>query len=208
MSETLREVVLHGELARKYGKHHRFAVRSPAEAVRALSANFSGFGRDLMGAHRRGVAYQVWSGGECCRVDDLRREGCGRIYITPVLMGSKQAGIFGVILGAVLIVVGVVAGGANLIIAGAAMFAGGVIQLLAGVPKQDGANRLQSAFFDGPANTTAQGNPVPVGYGRLIVGAAMISAGVSIDDTSPTSASAPVGNNIGGSGRGGRVQIP
>ena len=30
-------------------------------------------------------------------------------------------------------------------------------------------------------NTTAQGHPVPVGYGRLMVGGGLVSAGVSID---------------------------
>jgi predicted phage tail protein len=31
-------------------------------------------------------------------------------------------------------------------------------------------------------NTTAQGHPVPVGYGRMIVGSAVISAGIDVDE--------------------------
>ncbi len=48
-----------------------------------------------------------------------------------------------------------------------------------------------SYVFNGPVNTTAQGQPVPIGYGRLIVGGAVISAGISIDDISPPPPPAP-----------------
>ncbi len=41
---------------------------------------------------------------------------------------------------------------------------------------------LPSYTFNGPINTTAQGNPVPLGYGRMIVGSAVISAGITADD--------------------------
>ncbi|HNQ32149.1 MAG TPA: hypothetical protein PKJ93_00055, partial [Methanoculleus sp.] len=34
----------------------------------------------------------------------------------------------------------------------------------------------------GPVNTMAQGHPVPVGYGEMIVGSAVISAGIEIDE--------------------------
>ena len=39
-----------------------------------------------------------------------------------------------------------------------------------------------SYSFNGAVNTTAQGHPVPVGYGRLIVGSAVISAGIDVDE--------------------------
>jgi predicted phage tail protein len=39
-----------------------------------------------------------------------------------------------------------------------------------------------SYAFNGPVNTTAQGNPVPVGYGRLRVGSQVISAGLYVEE--------------------------
>ena len=39
-----------------------------------------------------------------------------------------------------------------------------------------------SYSFNGAVNTTAQGHPVPVGYGRLVVGSAVISAGIDVDE--------------------------
>jgi predicted phage tail protein len=197
MSE-LREIVLHGALARRYGKHHRFAVETAAEAVRALAANFPGFEQYLATSHEHGVAYQVWVNGENVGAEDLRRHSAGRIYLSPVLQGSKQAGLLQTIVGIILIVVGVIGEtfgaefggdvwGPYLIYGGVAMLAGGLMRMMSGVPNQDNKNRLKSAFFDGPVNTTAQGNPVPVGYGRMIVGSAVISAGISIEDLSTAS---------------------
>ena len=66
------------------------------------------------------------------------------------------------------------------------MTLGGVVQLL--TPQQralsvkDGPNNGASYNFNGPINTTAQGNPVPVLYGELIVGSATISAGIYAED--------------------------
>lgn len=184
----LREVILHGELARHYGKRHRFAVASAAEAVRALKANFHGFERELTTAHQRGVAYQVWVDGENVDEDALTQHSAGRIYLSPCVMGSKRGGILQTILGAVLIAVGVVLTaygmgevGLPLIGSGVGMFIGGVAALLSPTPKSDGSHELQSHYFNGVANTVAQGNPVPVGYGKLLVGGEVISAGISID---------------------------
>ena len=65
---------------------------------------------------------------------------------------------------------------------GAAMALSGVAQLL--TPQQrllsvkDGPDNGASYNFNGPVNTTAQGNPVPVIYGEMIVGSATISAGI------------------------------
>jgi predicted phage tail protein len=43
-------------------------------------------------------------------------------------------------------------------------------------------NDTASYLFNGPVNTTEQGNPVPVLYGRLIVGSQVVSASVCAYD--------------------------
>lgn len=210
----LREVVLHGELARRYGKVHKLAVRSAREAVRLLSVNFPAFERELATAHERGVAYQVWVNGSNVGEDELRFQSQGRIYISPCVMGSKRAGTLQTILGAVLIIVGVVGlffpefggdvWGPPLIKIGAALMIGGIAQMLAPQPKQDdNGNELKSSWFDGPVNVTAQGNPVPVLYGEMVCGSAVISGGITIDDaylsgyTGPGFSDAPPGGGGG-----------
>jgi predicted phage tail protein len=44
------------------------------------------------------------------------------------------------------------------------------------------ADNRSSYIFNGPVNLTAQGNPVPLCYGRMIIGSVVISAGLSVED--------------------------
>ncbi|SCZ74077.1 hypothetical protein SAMN03159324_05182 [Pseudomonas sp. NFPP18] len=66
------------------------------------------------------------------------------------------------------------------------MVAGGVIQMLSpqakGLGTQDSPNNRPSYSFNGAVNTSVQGNPVPLLYGRMIVGSAVISAGIYSED--------------------------
>jgi len=203
----MREVVLHGELAKRYGKNHLLDVKSPAEAIRALNANFRDFEKYMVDSEKRGIGYNVWSNGHNIGESELKFTGSGRIYISPVVMGSKKGGVLQIILGAVLIVVGVVldafsygTAGNQLIVAGGAMLIGGIIQLLTPLPQTNGGSD-QAFGFNGAINTTAQGNPVPVGYGRLIVGSVVISAEITI---SPVAVNYVPPTN---GGAGGNIQV-
>lgn len=201
----MREVVLHGDLARHFGKNHLLDVKSPAEAVRALCANFPDFERYMVESKKRGVGYNVWSNGHNLGEGELKMIGRGRIYISPCVLGSKKGGVLQVILGTVLIIIGIVidvftygTGGNQLIGIGAAMLIGGVIQLLTPLPKTNGGvDQVTSSFFNGPVNTTAQGNPVPVGYGELMVGSVVISAEITISDVLYDTTSGPPGTGRG-----------
>ncbi|MNL81044.1 Bacteriophage lambda tail assembly protein I [compost metagenome] len=51
-----------------------------------------------------------------------------------------------------------------------------------GLSAADGPENGASYNFNGPVNTTAQGNPVPLLYGRMIVGSSVISAGIYAED--------------------------
>ena len=110
------------------------------------------------------------------------------IDIIPVIEGAGSD-IGAIIVGALLIVVGIilvatgVGGpiGAMLIIGGLGLVAAGVINLLSSPPKFEdfreiGKGGRASYLFNGPTNTVNEGGPVPVGYGRLIVGSQVIEA--------------------------------
>ena len=62
----------------------------------------------------------------------------------------------------------------------------GIAQMLAPKPSPPSSSSPvdngSSYNFNGSVNTTAQGVPVPVCYGRLIVGSAVISAGIKSED--------------------------
>lgn len=190
----MRKVKLYGELAKKFGREFMLEVESVAEAVRALSANFPGFEKELMTAHLRGVEYVVRADKRDVTEMELNNSLAPQetIRIAPIAVGRKNGGVFQTIIGAILIVVGVVLNvygqtwGTSLIQAGVALVAGGIIQMLIPVPKTDDPSERPenkpSTYFDGAVNTLAQGHPVPLGYGKLIVGSAVISAGLTVEE--------------------------
>lgn len=184
--DTLRTIRLYGKLGAQFGRVHRLAVASTAEAVRALSVLIPGFERELMTSRDRGIRYACFLGKTNIGGDQLHQSGGSEdIRIAPVLAGAK-AGFFQTIVGAFLVVAGLYLNIPTLVNIGVSMTIGGVIQMLspqqAGISAKDSADNGASYNFNGPVNTTAQGNPVPVLYGRMIVGSAVISGGILAQD--------------------------
>ncbi|OAG67774.1 phage tail protein [Xanthomonas floridensis] len=190
----VRVVRLYGVLRAKFGKEFRLAVASPAEAIRALSVQLPGFQAFLMGAKDRGLTFAVFNGRRNLSEDQLHDPpGDDAIRIAPVLQGSKRGGVLQTIVGAVLVVAGVVltaygfgAVGVPLTNAGIAMVIGGVVQMLSrtqkGLGTQESPENRPSYAFNGPVNTQAQGNPAPVAYGDTWTGSAVISGGIYAED--------------------------
>ena len=197
----LTTVRLYGKLGTRFGRIHRLAVASAAEAVRALCAIRPGFERELMSSRDRGIHYAVFLGKRNIAEEEmLHPAGRDDIRIAPVLQGSGRGGLFQTILGAAMMVFAMWAAGGFTSLAGLSstlasegwvgvtammgmsMMIGGVMQLLSPQIKElsakDSAGNGASYHFNGVVNTTAQGNPVPLGYGRMIVGSAVVSAGI------------------------------
>ncbi|MDM3527082.1 MULTISPECIES: tail assembly protein [Citrobacter] len=191
-------IKLSGSLASLFGREHQRLIGPTREAFRALSATIPGFEKFMNTSKARGLTFAVFVDKNNVTQDDLDFPNGGRtIRIVPIIMGSKRAGVLQTILGAVLVVVGVqgstigqawgggVWGPAAWKI-GAAMMVGGVVQMLSPQPaglasKQDAANQASYAF-GGVTNTVAQGYPVPLLYGKRLIGGAIISAGIYVED--------------------------
>lgn len=192
----LKRIVLYGELAKRFGKEHSFAVKNAAEAIRALRANFRGFEAYLCGAHQSGVGFRVFVGGNSLADAKEIHNPAGAaevIRFVPVAIGAGS-GPFKIILGVVLIAAAVVASAYGqgwlagaLGSMGASLIIGGVAQLLSNPPKIKDPTRpgegKDSFIFSGPENTAVQGRAVPLGYGRMIVGSAVISAGIETHES-------------------------
>lgn len=201
---SVRTVRLYGRLGAQFGRVFRLAVASPAEAVRALCVMVPGFERELLTAHDRGVAFGVFVGKRNIGVDELSMPGgVDDIRIAPVVSGAKS-GWAQIIIGVVIVAAATyfsggaltqsaltaTAGSATLggaaVALGAAMILGGIAQVLAPTPRgiaaRDRPDNGASYHFGGPVNTTAQGNPVPLLYGELMIGSAVISAAVYAED--------------------------
>jgi len=191
VTDTVREVRLYGIAGARFGRVHRLAVSSTAEAVRALSVLLPGFRRFLLEARDNGLTFAVFNGRRNLSQDDLDAPvGSDAIRIAPVIIGSKSGGLFQTIFGAALMVVGAVASfygqpwGAQLMGLGASMALGGIVQMLS--PQQVGlagvADNGTSYYFNGPVNSAAQGEPVPLVYGEMITGSKVASSGIYTED--------------------------
>jgi predicted phage tail protein len=198
MSCEYRTIRLYGVLGAMFGRVHKLVVDTPKEAVKALSVTIPGFERFLITAKDRGLTFSVFIGKKNIGRDELEFQGVDDIRIAPIIIGSKKAGAFQTILGAVLVVVGVVVGvmtswtgiggtiGYGMAMSGASMMLGGVVQMLSpqpgGLARRESPDNKPSYAFGGPVNTIAQGNPVPILYGKRRIGGAIISAGIFAED--------------------------
>lgn len=74
--------------------------------------------------------------------------------------------------------------GTSLMGLGASMALGGIVQMLS--PQQAGlagtANNGTSYYFNGPVNSAAQGEPVPLVIGEMVVGSKVVSSGIYAED--------------------------
>lgn len=194
----MKTVRLAGELGEKFGAEWQLDVCTPAEAIRAIGANRPGFHAHLIASQERGVAYAVLLDSQDIGEAQLSMP-CGRevIHIVPQVAGAGSG--LRMILGVALIAAspylpaGPLISGFSFSVSSIAssiglnLLLGGVAQMLAGDPKPPASadqapEGVPSYFFNGPATTTQQGAPVPVGYGELIVGGYPVSAGVRSDN--------------------------
>ena len=222
----MKRVVLRGELGKQFGRIQEFELNTPAEAIRALCANFEGFQQALISSAERGVGYMVQVGKDAIDPMQEMHNPTGRseeISITPVLMGAgggvgqvaagiglialsfllPGAGLFGAtsIFGAVAGTGIATAIGTVTSAIGASLILSGTAQLLspqpADLPSLTGTSARRDSFdprnndpadnragyiCKGAVNLTAQGNPVPLCYGRMRVGSVVVSAGISTAD--------------------------
>lgn len=192
MGNQLSTIRLYGEMGARFGRVHHLAVDSCAEAISALSAILPGFDQYMRDSQSRGLTFAPFVGKRNIGFNEMSQpipDG-EEFRIAPVIIGNKKGGLFQTILGAAMIVAGVVAsfipGGQAvspyLVAAGISTAAGGVMQMLSpqatGMKiREDDANAPSYAFGQ-PVNTTAQGNIVGVLYGEREIGGAIISAGI------------------------------
>lgn len=184
---TLRTVRLYGELGARFGRVHRLAVASAAEAVRALCTLLPGFEAHLLHSKDRGRAYAVFLGRQNIGEQGLTLPaGSADVRIAPVIQGSKRGGLFQTVLGVALMAVAYLTWQPWLFKVGVGLALAGVAQMLSPQPKglgtQDRPDNKPSYNFNGPVNTSAQGNPVPLAYGLVLTGSAVISAGIYAED--------------------------
>lgn len=197
MTAALREVRLYGRLGREFGRVFHLAVQTPAEAARALCAVLPGFRAAFLGDDGK-AGYHVYAGGPRAQLGPDQAQdlvpAAAPIRFVPAVEGAKRGGLGSVILGAALIglaiwnPLGLFAGewaafhftGAI----GQALVLGGVVQMLS--PQRRTAptaeNNPSYGMDAGALNNINAGSPVPLAYGRVVVGSVQISGGLATDE--------------------------
>jgi predicted phage tail protein len=189
----------------------QFEADTPAQALKALCINFPGLEKWLLDSEKDGVGYRVTLGKEKITEQNAvliaapfsEREV---FSITPVIAGAGQGGgqiLAGIGLVALAIVTGGIASagvalggfmgigtvGTAVVGIGASLVLGGIAQSLSPAPVQStntlergrDAAKFESFTFSGIVNTAKQGLPVPIAYGRVFVGSAVLSSGLDVD---------------------------
>ena len=117
--------------------------------------------------------------------------GFGRFIFGGLLIGASflfpGAGLFGTtsFFGATATTGVLTTVGTALSAVGAGLVLTGVSQIISPTPppglELEEANRIQNFSFSGITNTSQQGLAVPIAYGRVVVGSAVISSGLDVD---------------------------
>lgn len=171
---------LYGQLAKDYGEYLDFEAKTPREAVTALAYQCPKYKKYLtennwhiiLGKQENEITAQEL---------DIGLGNYKEVHLIPEVMGRGKWGTF--ILGAIITVVSVIWWNPSGIAAGVGMMIGGLIQATTKIPgindnKVEEQDKRASFLFSGAVNTSTQGLPIPRGYGRLLIGSAVISAAV------------------------------
>lgn len=174
---------------KQFGTEFRLDCKTPAEVVQALTSQIPKLRQFIQqGLFTVRVGREYLDNRYLEQGLNQHLKDDSTVHFTPVLKGSKKAGLFQTIVGAVMVVVGAFtswAGGAALIAGGIGLMAGGVAQMLTKMPSMStgkDAERKQSTSFSNLSNMAAQGRQMPLVYGRIRVGSLIISQGVETMD--------------------------
>lgn len=184
----MKQIKLYGDLGQRFGSLYELDVTTPLEAFRALCANIKGFEKYLIESANNGIGFKIIADEVELTESELNRKFNKEFKVIPLVSGSNAEArtLIGaaIIYGATLMTPGGWAtfafqAGSYLAISGAAeILSRGSLNK---VDYRNGEQRL-STYFNGAINTTTQGLPVPVGYGHMIVGGALISASLRIEN--------------------------
>jgi predicted phage tail protein len=180
-------VRLYGHLAKKFGRVHYLCIKSPAEAIRALEANYAGFKQAILDKGILGYKIIVDNQDRSSK-EELYNPIDSELKIVPIVQGSGgNTNWVQVIIGIILIVVGFFTYGATwqfvpYLLAGSLNIYMGVTAVLYKPPAQQGRAEVdenRGFAFDGPQALTRAGNPIPLTYGRVLVGSLTVHAGIT-----------------------------
>jgi predicted phage tail protein len=167
----MKTIYLHGSLTERHPEPIKVHAQTVAEALTILK-QLPGFDVENPTPVRvKGVE---------CRDAVFAPTDLTELHVYPALAGAGgNGGVLQMIIGAVLVVVGVVIGvltswtgiggaaGFSIAMSGAMMMLGGLIAMLAPSPKSSTSSSSQSLYVPSNQNTVKIGTRIPLLYGRI-----------------------------------------
>lgn len=197
--EMLTKIILEGPMGKEFGREWELSVSSANEALHLIDANKPGvfvWIRNNLSKYARYRVVVEYVEGEFSNMDDddyiISNRTPLSIRFVPLIEGAGSE--FKTVVGVTLMIASFVVPGMQWAFnVGAVLAISGAIEMLAPVPKkrerdESARNDKTSYYFDGPANTSAQGVPVSLIYGRVLAGSHPISAAVTVDQMISTGA--------------------
>ena len=160
----MKKVFLHGALGDRFGDEWDLDVYTPMEAFRALTANNPDIEKYLFDKQKDGVVYgfKSYPDGEFLGEGEGEVRMPGDIHVFAIPEGAG-------FLGSLLMMAASIAGSIY------------ISKKFAEAMERDDSVKVaqtQSYIYQGKENREEQGNAVPLGYGRLVVGSNVISSAI------------------------------
>lgn len=190
-------VFIHGYLGQKYGKKHCFSLAKPRDVFRAMDCQHEGFSKEIVDLGKEGCQYSlVVDDKEISNENEiLSLSKMKTIHIVPTIFGAGVAALAVGVIAAVASYGAAAAGFAflsSVLLAVAFSAISFGLQSLLTKPPQANAisqsnpnqstaatNATSKSFlFSNRENVASQGNPIPLGYGRLRMGSAIIQENI------------------------------
>ena len=196
----MKTLLFKGQLAKLFGEKHRLSVKTIQEGMLAIDSMKGGLRRYIMECQDQGIHFTVQKGSEVKEyakneevyldMNDMAQQEFDEdtYIITPLPAGSIKDAVKKIIIAIILIVIsiklgpeaGVEAAGffekvaVGLGYLGASLATQGLLELMMGDPDSN-ADGEKSSLFNGPVNTTKPGVPIPLAYGEIDAGGAVIN---------------------------------
>ena len=193
----LTKITFHGNLAKALGrKDFELNIDSVAEGLKAVDViSKRSLSKAILENEKQNIKYKILTDEKSLfseDVNDVEKVKNSEMFVSkkyktidivPVLEGAgddaKDLGL--VIGGGLLFGIGFAMESSTMMMIGAFAFLTGMSNLLAEPPEFEDfreiqqVNKKESYLFNGPVNTYNPGGPVPVGYGRVMVGSLTIA---------------------------------
>jgi predicted phage tail protein len=164
----MTEIHLHGILGQKYGKLHKFSIKEPKDVIRALEANNEDFTKDLKDLLKKNIVYTIVADNQWVQGNIfLNKKNIKKIDFVPTILGSGPTGF-----AIASLIVAIASAVYSYVQAGK--------QQYPQIPGAEGVSSVnsRSLAFSNRENITEQGNPVPLVYGRMKIGSAVIQSSI------------------------------